>query len=454
MTDAVAATRRPWGRAALWLLVLGPLFFATYGYANALAAARADVPSLAFGWERAIPFWAWTIVPYWSIDLFYGISLFVCRDRRELDTQGLRLLTAQAVAVGCFLLWPLRYSFVRPHTEGVFGWLFDVLLGFDKPYNQAPSLHIVLLIVLWVRFAHHLRGGWRWLLHGWFALIGVSVLTTFQHHFIDIPTGLLAGWLCVWLWPERIRAPWREAAPARDPKRWTLAALYAAAAALCAWAAGRLSAGALGGWALWLWWPAASLALVALNYALLGPLGFQKRDDGRLSVAARWLLAPYLLGAWINSRLWTRRAPQPVPVTDGVWLGRIPGRGGRARFAAVVDVCAELSLMDAREGDAVRPMLDLVAPTPAQLLDAAEAITARQGRGEVLVCCALGYSRSAAAVAAWLLRSGRAASVDEAVAIVRRARPTVVLRAPHLRALQALAAAPAPAAAGLGAQNA
>ncbi|MNV93048.1 hypothetical protein D3C71_1876940 [compost metagenome] len=109
-------------------------------------------------------------------------------------------------------------------------------------------------------------------------------------------------------------------------------------------------------------------------------------------------------------------------------------------------------MADAREGDAIVPMLDLVAPTPAQLSAAAAAIAARQERGEVLVCCALGYSRSAAAVAAWLLRSGRAASVDEAVAIVRRARPAVVLRAPHLRALQALAAAPA--AAGLGTQNA
>jgi protein-tyrosine phosphatase len=47
--------------------------------------------------------------------------------------------------------------------------------------------------------------------------------------------------------------------------------------------------------------------------------------------------------------------------------------------------------------------------------------------GPVLVCCALGYSRSAAAVAAWLVATGRAAAALEAVEQVRRARPAAVL---------------------------
>ena len=33
----------------------------------------------------------------------------------------------------------------------------------------------------------------QWPLHIWFALVGVSVLTTYQHHFFDIPTGALLG---------------------------------------------------------------------------------------------------------------------------------------------------------------------------------------------------------------------------------------------------------------------
>jgi protein-tyrosine phosphatase len=58
----------------------------------------------------------------------------------------------------------------------------------------------------------------------------------------------------------------------------------------------------------------------------------------------------------------------------------------------------------------------------------------------VLVCCALGCSRSACAVAAWLLASGRARDVDTALAIVRNARAVVVLGAGHVAALGGLAA--------------
>lgn len=428
------AVRRPWKRAAAWLAFLGPFFYLSYGYANHMAAQRVGVPSIVFGWEHAIPFLAWTILPYWTTNLFYAASLFLARSRQEVDTLGLRLLTVQLLAVSCFLLWPLAFSFPRPQTHGLFGAMFDALTGFDKPFNQAPSLHIALTVILWVHYAKLLPRVGRWWLHGWFALVCVSILTTYQHHFIDLPTGLAAGWFVVWLWPERVQAPWRSARVARDPARWRLAALYAFAAVACAVVGTRF-----GGAALWLWWGTLAFGLVALHYAVLGPTGFQKRDDGALSTASRWLHAPYLLGAWINSRAWTHRNPDALPVTADLWLGRIPSQSQRGK-RVVVDVCAELSLPGgARAGDRCVPMLDLVAPTPGQLREAALAIDAALAHGEVLVCCALGYSRSACALAAWLLHAGRATTVDDAIAQVSAAAPRVVLRARHRDALQAFA---------------
>ena len=440
MTDAalpMPADSRPWKRAFLWLLFLVPFFYVSYGGANWLAGQREDVGSWVFGWEQHIPFLAWTIIPYWTINAFYGLSPFICRTRTELDAHCRRLLTAQVIAVFFFIVTPLRFTFDHaPVTEGFTGFLFTALDSFDRPFNQAPSLHIAILVILWPLYERHAP---RWALaplHIWFALIGASVLTTYQHHFIDIPTGVLLGLACLWLWPDDRPSPLAGARLTRDRKRRALAFRYAAGGVLFA-----AIAVAVGGWALLLLWPAVSLGLVATNYALLGAAGFQKAEDGRMSLAARVLLAPYLLGAFINSRLWTRRDPAPREVVDGVWIGRIPTRreGRRQKFAAIVDVSAELPAMGRAARYHALPMLDLTTPEADWLASAAERIERSRRDGHVLVACALGYSRSAAALVCWSLRSGRHASVDQAIDAIRRVRPRIVLDAEATAAIDAAA---------------
>lgn len=429
-----ALPARPWKRSLLWLLVLGPFFFASYGFANHWAAHRQVTASLVYFWEADIPFVPWTIVPYWSIDLLYGLSFLLCVTPRQVDRHAARLLTAQIVSVTCFLLFPLRFAFERPEAAGLFGWLFDTLAGFDKPYNQAPSLHIGLLVIIWARFAT-LGGSWtRLAVHAWALLIGVSVLTTYQHHFIDVPTGALVGALCLWLWPMEGPPPlarWqtnRSSAARRLASRYMLAALLVAALALL-----------FGGAALWLLWAAVALALVGLIYAGLGPAAFQKHA-GRLSGGAQLLLAPYLAGAWLNSRLWTRRRPAPDPIADGVYLGRLPTAREmrKAGFAALFDLTAELPAPAGPWRYGAQPCLDLLPPAPEDLLAAARSIEHLRREGaKVLVCCALGYSRSACAVAAWLLVTGRVKEVDAAIRWLRECRPNIVLGAQHRAALAA-----------------
>lgn len=427
---------RPWRRALAWLAFLGPFFYVSYGLANHLAAARTHVPSLVFDWERQVPFWPWTIFPYWSINAFYGLSLFLCPSRHVLDRHALRLLTAQVIAIGCFIAFPLAFTFGQPPADGAAGWLFTALRGFDKPFNQAPSLHIALAVILWDFYRRLLRAtAARVLLHAWTFLICASVLTTWQHHFIDIPTGALLGLFCVSAWPlERQASPLAAFRLTRDPVRMRLAAAYVAAAALCLALAIRL-----GGAALWLGWPAAALAWVALCYLALGPRGFAGQRAGGTTWAMRCLVAPYRIGAWINSRGWTRGQLGAVHVADGVWLGRLPSRRIDPACASAVNVAAELDSPAAVPTLHV-PALDLVVPDARWLRRAAAAIERQRRRhGTVLVYCALGYSRSAAAVATWLLVSDRASSVEHAVATVRARRERIVFRQAHLAAIAAAA---------------
>lgn len=337
-----------------------------------------------------------------------------------------------------FLLFPLRFSTPRPPVGGWAGHLFDALAGFDLPFNQAPSLHIVLLIILWDFYRRRVHGLGKGVLHAWSVLIGISVLTTYQHHFIDIPTGLLAGALCMWLWPlDGERPVWQWTA---SPTRLRLACVYGGGALALALLAGN------GRVWWWLYWPASSLALVALCYAALGPGGFQKRVNGRHSVASRWLLLPYRIGAWLNARCWTRGLAASVALDERVWLGRVPlpWEADHRRFTQIVDVTSELSLHHG--GTQAHGWLDLTEPTPAQLLTAALAVHRAAGSGPVLVCCALAFSRSSAAVATWLCVYGRQTSVDDAVQQIRRARPQAVLKPQLVQVIkQAVAAARATA---------
>ncbi|HJQ57613.1 MAG TPA: phosphatase PAP2/dual specificity phosphatase family protein [Vineibacter sp.] len=420
----VTSPARPWKRAALWLAVLAVVFYATYGFANWVASQRSDVGAVVFGWERHVPFIDWTIFPYWSINAFYAVSLFVCRTDRELDVHVRRLLTAQVIAVSCFLLFPLRFTFAKPETSGLAGFLFDSLGAFDKPFNQAPSLHIALTVILLEFYVRHAAPAWRWPLRAWFVSIGLSVLTTYQHHFIDIPTGALLGFFALWLWPLDRPAPLATLALARHPKRYRLAAIYGGGAAACA-----ALAFAIGGAGLWLLWGTVALAMVGAFYGFIGADGFQKRANGQLSLAAGTLLLPYLIGAWINSRLWTRAQPAPDHVADGVWIGRVPGtREAAAQPArALLDLSAELFAPRGVPTYRSQPALDLVPLDATALRRAAETIDDLQREGAVLVCCALGYGRSAAAIAAWLVQTGRAADTDAALARLRTVRPRIAL---------------------------
>lgn len=417
---------RLWKQGLCWLMLLGPLFFLSYGQVNQFTATRHDVGSMVLGWEHAIPFMPWTIVPYWSIDLLYGISLFICTSKQELTRHGCRLLAASLIACVGFLLFPLKFTFVRPETQGMAGWLFQQLEQFDLPYNQAPSLHIILTWLLWLRFRQHLGKGARLLSGAWFLLIAVSVLTTWQHHFIDAISGIVVGVLISYAIP--IDGRWQWERPSADALR--LATKY------CAGGIAFLLAGLGITYGIILLWPAAALLMAAAGYAGLGVSVFQKNNHGDLSLSARWLLFPYLAGAWLSKGWFSRRISRSNTICNGVVLGRFPDK--TVAQAAVLDLTAEFHKGRRKtERWEAYPLMDLVVPEIQDIWQAVMKLRQlQQGHKGVLVCCALGLSRSATVVAAWLLSEGHVGSVPQAVALIKSQRPQVVLTPAHLQVLE------------------
>ncbi len=425
--------RPPKERGLFWVAVLclaiaGGAFVIVYGACNRFTAGRSDVGTLFFGWERHIPLVRELVVPYWTLDLFFCGSFFLCRSRGELRLLTSRLVLAVLACGACFLLFPLRYGWARPEPEGWTSFLFRALYANDMPFNLAPSLHIALRSLVWITYGRHLRGRTRTAVKIWFIAIGVSTLLVWQHHLLDVATGFAMGWAIQAVRPDgpRLSAP-ATAAHRRLAARACVASLAFAALAIPgdAW--------------LWWGWPAVATGIMALAYArrdgrLIG------KENGTLSPAAEWCLLPWLIAARIVQHRWLRRRPAAHEIAPGILFGRRHTRAEasalvRAGPLAVLDLTAESTAPKAfRERAVYRnlPLLDLVPVPSVALYEAMAFIRANRSAATVLIQCQLGLQRSATIAAAWLLESGAAADERAAGAAIQRIEPLARLGAPNV----------------------
>jgi protein phosphatase len=194
-------------------------------------------------------------------------------------------------------------------------------------------------------------------------------------------------------------------------------------------------------WGVLLLWPTIALGIVAIAYFELGQVVFHK-TKGKLPWSTRFVLAPCLLGQYLSLLYYRSRCRPWDEVTPRIWIGgklgaRSANKALRSGVASVLDLSAEFSEATPFRKINYRniPVLDLTAPTQAQLAEMGEFIGNHSRNGVVYVHCKIGYSRSAAAVAAYLIMSGKANTAKEAFAIIRRVRPSVVIRPEVISAL-------------------
>lgn len=384
--------------ASAWMLGTGLLFLICYGASNQYSAGLAHVPSLYLPWETAIPFIPWSVVPYWSLDLLFIVSFYGLASRAELHRHAARILFALLVSVGGFLLYPLHFAFSRPETQGIPGLLFDAL-AVDLPYNQLPSLHISLALIYWPVIRRMLPNGLRGIAAVWFVLIGLSTLTTYQHHAIDLAGGLLVGLLSMHLIPL-------TPAPRRPVnRRMTVIGLRYLAAAVSLAGIAALAKG----WTLLLLYPLVGLALVGAAY-IAGRGNFLHKTDGRHCGVVWLLFAPFLLGQRLSAWYFNRgRQPWQVLI-PGIAFGRRLSDAQARRLIREQEIGAVLDLSGELPGSPLLrrldyrnlPWHDLVVPTGKQLREAVDWVLSRQA--PVYIHCSLGLGRSVA-VAESLLRT-------------------------------------------------
>lgn len=197
-------------------------------------------------------------------------------------------------------------------------------------------------------------------------------------------------------------------------------------------------------------WPGVTLACAAAGYFWLGPRIYVKRE-GRLSAVSRVFMAPVIAGQHLSLLHYARQCDPWNEVTPRVWIGRkLTDDEARAAVdkgvTAVLDLTIEFSeATPFLELDYLNlPILDLTAPSRDQLAQAARFIRQGADSGIVYIHCKVGYSRSAAAVGAYLLREGFARDMHEVVEILERARAGIVVRPEIREALRRFEVDPAP----------
>ncbi len=430
----MSTSKSLWQQKGIWLISLAIFFYATYNAANYITIWRAKteiIPHIMFQWEHSIPLIPWTIIPYWTENLFYGLAILLTINFQQLNTLGKRLLTTQIICVIGFLSFPLQQINIlsRPEIGGFFGWWFDSLMKFDHPYNQAPSLHIALLVVLWSFYSERLSKKWHWLINIWSILIGASVLTTWQHHFIDIPSGILAGALAIWCFPSHQSSP---LSITKYAKNWRWFSVYLISALVVFFIAMIEKS-------IWLWllYPAFSLFIVALNYGVFGKNGFPKQSNGKYELSQWILFLPYILIARVNSYLWTRKINPYDEVLPNLYIGSIPSAASKIEsFESVVDCCTEIPF-DGCHINHYYPnfLLDMTPLSLAECQQSADIINIALSNGKTLVFCALGYSRSATSIVAYLIIHQKY-SLDEAINLLQKAHPHIVINDQQIKILK------------------
>jgi protein-tyrosine phosphatase len=404
---------------------LSVLFLIVYCGCNWITAHRANVGTFYFEWEHTMPFVPLFILPYMSIDLFFVVAPFLCRTDRELSFLAKRIAAAIIVAGICFLLFPLRFAFPRPHADSWPGALFDWFRGMDAPYNLLPSLHAAFTLILLDVYFRHTRGVIRVATMTWFVLIVLSPVLTYQHHLVDIVGGFVLAGYCFYFLRNSTHAP----IIVNHRIGW----YYATGAAVV------LTMGMMfWPWGLLLLWPAIALAIVEFAFFKAGPIVFHK-TEGKLPWSTRFVLAPCLLGQNLSLLYYRSQCRSWDRVTPQIWIGgklgcRSASKALCSGVVSVLDLSAEFSEAKPLRKINYRniPILDLTAPTQAQLVEMSKFIGNHSRNGVVYVHCKIGYSRSAAAVAAYLIMSGKVKTAEEAFAMIHRVRPSVIIR-PEVR---------------------
>jgi membrane-associated phospholipid phosphatase len=181
---------KKWRVAAVGYLLFCLLY--TIAGATPFRKAQALSPSEL---DRLIPFVAATVWIYMSQFFFLLFSVMLLKKAASISRALYAMGATSLVSFAVFFIYPTTIRRETAAGEGLTGALFEFLYRIDSSANCFPSLHVSLA---WIAAAavyeeHGRKGRIAFLIA---AAISISTLTTRQHYFIDVASGLAVAALC------------------------------------------------------------------------------------------------------------------------------------------------------------------------------------------------------------------------------------------------------------------
>ena len=158
-----------------------------------LSDMRAVRYPLYYEWEASIPFQAWAVPLYFTLDTFVALFPFVFRSWKEAFAPVGTLLVQTAIAAPFFVLVPIAVGYQNDMSSGVWGeYLFDPLgLHNLSQWNHAPSLHIAYAFT--IAWTIGKKFGTTAMAIGllWATAVSISTMLVHEHHLICVITGFI-----------------------------------------------------------------------------------------------------------------------------------------------------------------------------------------------------------------------------------------------------------------------
>lgn len=375
-------------------LLCAVVFTMVYNYAAWHASTLATVPSFVFAFEKHIPFIPWTIIPYMTSGLFFCLVFFLCTGKEQLKVLIQRILFVTVIAGIGFLLFPLKFSLPKPEVGNhILGYSFQFLKTFDSPFNQAPSLHIAYAFIFWSVIRDVRKG--RLFLMIWLILLGISTLTTYQHHCIDIVTGSILAHISFIIFPFG-KNDFRY-------RNFQVANIYFLSGWILIFIALLLNEFS-GHFGLLLLWPVVMNILIGFHYQK-NNVHFLKDKKGDISWFKKVFYLPYLLVYLVFWKFF-RKNRIPAEVLPGIYISSRPDAEDLKNFGKpdsiiIYDLSAEMeeiSILQKQSAYHSTPFLDIgnmdMDETKKLIVNITENYQTLPEGGKILIHCTMGFTRS------------------------------------------------------------